>query len=58
VLQALDRWARDSNLTILLRQQWKHENDDYMTLLCRVEAAGSLDRVRRSFMIREGSHWH
>jgi Tfp pilus assembly protein PilO len=48
VLQALDRWARDSNLTITsFGQQWKHENDDYMTLLCRVEAAGSLDRVRR-----------
>ena len=47
LLQALDRWARDSNLTITsFGQQWKHENDDYMTLLCRVEAAGSMERVR------------
>jgi Tfp pilus assembly protein PilO len=47
VLQALDRWARDSSLTITsFGQQWKHDNDDYMTLLCRVEASGSLERVR------------
>jgi Tfp pilus assembly protein PilO len=48
VLQALDRWARDSSLTITsFGQQWKRDNDDYMTLLCRVEASGSLERIRR-----------
>ena len=47
VLQAVDRWARDSSVTITsVGQQWKHDNDDYMTLLCRIEATSNLDRLR------------
>ncbi len=46
VLEAFNRWAQRNRLTIVsLSPQWKHDADDYMTLECRVEATGSLDRV-------------
>lgn len=47
LLRGFDSWARESraNLT-LLSPQWKHE-DDYMTLECRVDAAGDLETLTR-----------
>jgi hypothetical protein len=48
VLRALDRWSQDSRISITsLSPQWKHDADDYMTLQCRVEAAGNLGSVTR-----------
>jgi Tfp pilus assembly protein PilO len=48
LLNGLDRWAQDSRITITsMGQQWKHDTEDYMTLQCRVEANGSMERVSR-----------
>ena len=48
VLRALDRWSQESRISITsLSPQWKHDSDDYKTLQCRVEAAGSLSSVTR-----------
>lgn len=48
LLQAFDRWAQDSRVTILsISPQWKQEDNEHLTLECRVEAAGSLDTVGR-----------
>ena len=43
VLKAFDTWSRDSGATITgIMPQWKNDTDDYVTLNCRVEAAGNL----------------
>ena len=43
LLKAVDRCAVDSRASITaINNQWKHDTDDYMTLECRVEAAGDL----------------
>ncbi len=43
VLKTVDRCASDSRAGITaINNQWKHDTDDYMTLECRVEAAGDL----------------
>lgn len=48
VLKAFDNWAQRSRLTLVsISPQWKHDADEYMTLECRVEGAGSLDTVSR-----------
>jgi len=48
LLRAFDRWSQDSRISITsLSPQWKHDADDYMTLQCRVEAAGNLNAVSR-----------
>jgi hypothetical protein len=48
LLRAFDRWSQESRISITsLSPQWKHDADDYMTLQCRVEAAGNLNAVSR-----------
>ena len=48
VLKAFDRWSQESRISILsVSPQWKHDTEDYMTLECRVEAAGNLNSVSR-----------
>jgi len=48
VLKGFDSWAQRSQLGLLsISPQWKHDADEYMTLECRVEGAGSLDAVTR-----------
>ena len=48
LLSALNRWSQDSRISITsLSPQWKHDSDDYMTLQCRVEAAGNMNAVSR-----------
>ena len=43
VLKAFDNWSRESGATITgIMPQWKNDTDDYLTLNCRVEAAGNL----------------
>jgi hypothetical protein len=46
LLNALYRWSQDSRIGIVsISPQSKHDADDYMTLECRVEAAGSLNSI-------------
>jgi len=48
VLKAFDNWSRDSGADITgIMPQWKNNTDDYMTLNCRVEAAGGLETLSR-----------
>ncbi|MEY2430198.1 MAG: Pilus assembly protein PilO [Verrucomicrobiota bacterium] len=48
VLKAFDRWSRESRISVTsISPQWKHESDDFITLQCRVEAAGNLQTVSR-----------
>ncbi len=48
LLRAFDRWSQDSRISITsLSPQWKHDTDDYMTLQCRVEAAGNMNALTR-----------
>ncbi|HYG34118.1 MAG TPA: hypothetical protein VEC99_05010 [Clostridia bacterium] len=48
LLKAFDRWSQDSRVGILsISPQWKRDAEDYMTLECRVEAAGDLSTVSR-----------
>jgi Tfp pilus assembly protein PilO len=47
-LVALDGWARQSGAEITSRMpQWKNDSTNYMTLNCRVEAAGDLSALSR-----------
>ena len=47
LLRAFDTWARNSRVNItLISPQWKHE-DEYMTLECRVDAAGDMETLDR-----------
>ena len=48
VLKAFDNWSRDSGADVTgIMPQWKNDTDDYLTLNCRVEAAGSLETLSR-----------
>jgi len=48
VLGAFDRWSQKNRVSITsISPQWKHDTDEYTTLQCRVEAAGSLNAVSR-----------
>ena len=43
LLKAVDAWAQESRVSVTgLTPQWKHDADEYMTLECRVDAAGDL----------------
>ena len=43
ILKAFDTWSQQSRVSITsITPQWKHDTDDYMTLECRVDAAGDL----------------
>ena len=48
VFKAIDLWAQNSGVAIsAITPQWKHDNDDYMTFECRVDAAGDLGKLSR-----------
>ena len=48
VLQAFVNWAQESGATLNgMTPQWKSDSDDYRTLVCRVDAAGSLWTLSR-----------
>ncbi|MSU36723.1 MAG: hypothetical protein EXS36_16825 [Pedosphaera sp.] len=48
VLGAFDGWSRESRVSIMsIKPQWKRNDDDYMVLECRVDAAGSLSTITR-----------
>jgi hypothetical protein len=48
LFRAIDDWAQSSRATITaITPQWKQDADEYMTLGCRVEASGDLDRLTR-----------
>jgi len=55
VLEAFDGWSRDSSAELTsLMPQWKNDSTNYMTLACRVEAAGSLGTLSRFLYEVEG----
>jgi Tfp pilus assembly protein PilO len=46
VLKALDSWAQRSGVSVnSITPQWKRDSDDFMTLECRVDAAGDLETL-------------
>ena len=48
LLKALEDWATESNVSINgTAPQWKSEDDDHRTLVCRVDASGSLWQLCR-----------
>ncbi len=48
VFKAFDRWAQESRISISsIKPQWKHTSEDYLTLECRVDAAGNLAALTR-----------
>ena len=47
-LKALDGWSRDAGTEITsIMPQWKSDSTNYLTLACRVEAAGDLGALTR-----------
>ena len=48
VLKAFDDWSQTSRVSVnSVKPQWKHADDDYMTLDCRVDATGNLAAITR-----------
>jgi len=49
VLSAFDKWSQDARISVnSITPQWKRERDDqYQTLECRVDAAGSVGTLAR-----------
>jgi hypothetical protein len=48
VFRAFDRWSAESRISVTsVKPQWKHPEDDYQTLECRVDASGSLAALTR-----------
>ena len=48
VLNRFDRWAQESRVAIsAIRPQWKRNAEDYLTLECRVDAAGNLPALAK-----------
>ena len=48
VLNRFDKWAQESRVAIsAIRPQWKRNAEDYLTLECRVDAAGNLPALTR-----------
>jgi len=46
VLAALDNWSRGSGAEVTsIMPQWKNDSTNYMTLNCRVEAAGAMSTL-------------
>jgi len=43
MLKAFDTWSQESRVSVTsITPQWKHDEDEYMTLECRVDAAGDM----------------
>ena len=48
VLRAFERWSKDSRIGVNgIKPQWKRNADEYATLECRVDAAGTLAEITR-----------
>jgi len=48
MLRAFDRWSQAAGVSVSsVRPQWKRAGDDYMTLECRADVAGSLPAITR-----------
>jgi Tfp pilus assembly protein PilO len=48
LLKAFDRWSRDSGISISsIKPQWKQNEEDYVTLECRADAAGNMQALSR-----------
>jgi Tfp pilus assembly protein PilO len=48
LLKAFDRWSRDSGISISsIKPQWKQNDEDYVTLECRADAAGNMQALSR-----------
>jgi hypothetical protein len=48
VLKALVSWSQESGVSINgTTPQWKNDTDEYKTLICRVDASGSLWTLSR-----------
>ena len=48
MLKACESWSRQSRAVVTsITPQWKHDAEDYMTLQCRVDAAGDLGALSR-----------
>ncbi len=48
VLKAFDTWRSDTGVELTsITPQWRNDSTNYMTLDCRVEAAGSLESLSR-----------
>jgi hypothetical protein len=48
VLKALVNWAQESGVSInAITPQWKNDSEEYQTLVCRVDAAGTLWTLSR-----------
>jgi Tfp pilus assembly protein PilO len=46
LLKAFDAWSQRSHVSLTsMMPQWEQDSDDYMTLVCRVEATGNLDAL-------------
>jgi hypothetical protein len=47
-LKAFDSWARESGADVTgITPQWNNDSPDYLTLNCRLEAAGDLGTLSR-----------
>ena len=47
-LKAFDSWARESGANVTgITPQWNNDSSDYLTLNCRLEAAGDLGTLSR-----------
>jgi Tfp pilus assembly protein PilO len=48
MLKAFQNWAQESGVSLnALTPQWKTDSDDYQTLVCRVDASGTLWMLSR-----------
>ncbi len=48
VLKTFDKWSQTSGLTInSIKPQWKHPEEGFMTLDCRVDASGTMAALSR-----------
>ena len=48
MLKAFERWSQAGGVSVSsIRPQWKEAEDDYKTLECRADVAGSLESIAR-----------
>jgi len=54
VLQAFDKWSQDSRISVnSITPQWKRDSDDFTTLQCRVDVAGTVGTLSRFLFLIE-----
>lgn len=54
VLRAFERWSDESLISISsIKPQWKRAGEDFLTLECRADAAGSIQEVARFLYLVE-----